>query len=157
MKFHQILKSRRKELGLTQQDIADLWGIKSVNVSDWENDRGMPETARIPALAKRLKLTISELFGETAYRVIEKDTTHSETRSVIQMMEETDAEGRILAKHAVTDALKKYRGNQETSRPGAIPSDIYEAMAGESDEVMYEAVRAALDSVGKLHKLKKQM
>lgn len=64
MKFHLILRSKRKELGLTQQDIADIWGIKSVNVSDWENEKGMPEATRLSALAKRLNLSISELMGE---------------------------------------------------------------------------------------------
>jgi phage repressor protein C with HTH and peptisase S24 domain len=66
MKFPQILKQRRKELGLTQQDIADIWGIKSVNVSDWERGKGMPEASKLSALAKRLNLSLSELMGEVA-------------------------------------------------------------------------------------------
>lgn len=64
MKFAQILKSRRKELGLTQKDVADTFGIKSVNVSDWERGAGMPEASRLPALAKKLKMTVSELMGD---------------------------------------------------------------------------------------------
>lgn len=64
MKFAQILKKRRAELGLTQQAIADIWGIKSVNVSDWERGKGMPEASKLPALAKRLGLSLSELMGE---------------------------------------------------------------------------------------------
>ncbi|QJD98633.1 helix-turn-helix transcriptional regulator [Massilia forsythiae] len=66
MKFAQILRKRRKELGLTQQNIADIWGIKSVNVSDWERGKGMPEASKLPALAKRLEMSLSELMGETA-------------------------------------------------------------------------------------------
>lgn len=69
MKFPEILRARRKELGLTQQDLADIWGIKSVNVSDWERGKGMPETARLSALAKRLGISISELMGDAASRV----------------------------------------------------------------------------------------
>ena len=64
MKFPQILKQRRKELGLTQQNIADIWGIKSVNVSDWERGKFMPEASKLPALAKRLNMSLSELMGE---------------------------------------------------------------------------------------------
>ncbi|WP_219116106.1 LexA family transcriptional regulator [Janthinobacterium sp. UMAB-56] len=75
MKFPEILRARRKELGLTQQDIADIWGIKSVNVSDWERGKGMPETARLGALAKRLGMTISELMGEATPRLDAKDRT----------------------------------------------------------------------------------
>jgi len=66
MKFHQILRNRRKELGLTQQQIADIWGIKSVNISDWERGKGMPEAAKLAALAKRLDISLSELMGEAS-------------------------------------------------------------------------------------------
>lgn len=64
MEFNQILRARRKELGLTQQQIADLWGIKAVNVSDWERGKTMPEAAKLPALAKRLSMSLSDLMGE---------------------------------------------------------------------------------------------
>lgn len=66
MKFSQILRSRRKALGLTQQDIADLWGISPVNVSGWESNKTMPEAAKLPLLAKRLEISVSELMGEAA-------------------------------------------------------------------------------------------
>jgi phage repressor protein C with HTH and peptisase S24 domain/DNA-binding XRE family transcriptional regulator len=64
MKFSEILRKRRKELGLTQQDIADLWGISPVNVSGWEWNKTMPEAAKLPTLAKRLGMSVSELMGE---------------------------------------------------------------------------------------------
>jgi len=64
MKFAQKLRQRRKELGLTQQEVADLWGISAVNISDWERGKWMPESSRLPALAKKLQVSISELMGE---------------------------------------------------------------------------------------------
>lgn len=64
MTFAKNLRAKRKALGLTQQQIADVWGIKSVNVSDWERGVGMPEASRLPALAKRLETTVTELLGE---------------------------------------------------------------------------------------------
>lgn len=66
MKFNEILKAKRTQARLTQKDIADVFGISSVNVSDWENGRTMPEASRLPALAKKLKISISELLGESA-------------------------------------------------------------------------------------------
>lgn len=64
MKFAQILRKRRKDLRLTQKEIADTLGIKDVNVSAWENGKGMPEASRLPALARRLEMTVSELMGD---------------------------------------------------------------------------------------------
>ncbi len=66
MKFNEILKAKRKQANLTQKDIADIFGISSVNISDWENGRTMPEASRLPALAKKLGTSISELLGESA-------------------------------------------------------------------------------------------
>lgn len=64
MKFAENIKARRKALGLTQKEVADALGINSVNVSDWERGKGMPEASRLPALAKRLETSVSELMGE---------------------------------------------------------------------------------------------
>ncbi|MBV5349927.1 helix-turn-helix domain-containing protein, partial [bacterium] len=63
MEFKDILRIRRKQLGLTQQDIADLFEIKSVNVSDWERGEGMPEAGKLLRLAKRLGISVSQLLG----------------------------------------------------------------------------------------------
>lgn len=78
MKFSEILRSKRKELKLTQKDVADIWGIAPVNVSDWEHERGMPEASRLPALAHRLGLSISELMGEAIAQQDERPATYIE-------------------------------------------------------------------------------
>lgn len=85
MKFKDILRSKRKELKLTQKDIADIWGIAHVNVSDWEAGRGMPEAGRIPALASRLGLSISELMGEAAPIAEDPPATYVERVDRVEM------------------------------------------------------------------------
>ena len=70
MKFSEILRKRRKELGLTQQDLADLWGISPVNISGWEKNKTMPEAVKLPLLAKRLGLSLSELMGESIHQAV---------------------------------------------------------------------------------------
>lgn len=64
MEFKQVLKRRRKALGLTQKQVAEWFGIRDVNVSDWERGDTLPETGRLTTLAKKLNLSISELMGE---------------------------------------------------------------------------------------------
>lgn len=64
MEFKDILKARRKALGLTQGDIGDMFGIAANNVSDWERGRSMPEASKLMQLAKRLLLNVSQLLGE---------------------------------------------------------------------------------------------
>ena len=120
MKFPQILRARRKELGLTQQNIADIWGIKSVNVSDWERGKGMPEAARLGALAKRLGMNISELMGEAAPRL---DTTGS-------------ADGSRGASHVSARHPDDPRGDDVVY----VPESRIEFAAGNGRNAMYELI-----------------
>lgn len=99
MEFKEILKARRKELGLTQQDIADLFGIKAVNVSDWERGIFMPEAGRLLKLAKRLGLNVSQLLGELP--IANESASHEPPPSKIQWT--TESESTLLSLFRETD------------------------------------------------------
>lgn len=88
MKFAQILRSRRKALGLTQKDIGATLGISHVNISDWENGRGMPEASRLPALAKRLEMTVSELMGDRLFLTLTAKPVTTDLSNVIDELED---------------------------------------------------------------------
>ena len=63
--FAENLKKRRKELGLTQKDLAYKIEYSEKSVSKWENGGGLPPTQLLPALASVLKTTIDELLCES--------------------------------------------------------------------------------------------
>lgn len=52
------LRERRKELGLTMQQLADLVGVTVGSVEAWEHGRSCPELKRVPAVADALDLSI---------------------------------------------------------------------------------------------------
>ena len=56
------ISSRRKELGLTQKDLAEKLDITDKAVSKWERGLACPDTALIPKLAVILGITIEELM-----------------------------------------------------------------------------------------------
>ena len=58
----EVISSRRKELGLTQKDLAEKLDITDKAVSKWERGLACPDTALIPKLAGILGLTIEELM-----------------------------------------------------------------------------------------------
>lgn len=62
----QIVRSaaRRKELGMTQQELADKLFISVKTVSKWETNRGNPEMNILPQLANALDLKITDLFED---------------------------------------------------------------------------------------------
>ena len=60
----QIAK-RRKELGMTQQELAESLDVSFQAVSSWERDEYLPETERLKPLAMSLSTTVSWLMEET--------------------------------------------------------------------------------------------
>ena len=58
----EVISSRRKELELTQKDLAEKLDITDKAVSKWERGLACPDTALIPKLAVILGITIEELM-----------------------------------------------------------------------------------------------
>lgn len=60
MRVHMI--NRRKELGLTQQNVADMLGITRTAVSAWEIGRNEPSLPDIIKLKEILKVNDDNIF-----------------------------------------------------------------------------------------------
>lgn len=62
----QFIAKKRKEINLTQEQLADKLGVSNKSVSKWECGKCMPDYAIIEPLCKKLNITVSELLdGET--------------------------------------------------------------------------------------------
>jgi transcriptional regulator with XRE-family HTH domain len=57
-----VISSRRKELGMTQKELADKLNITDKAVSKWERGIACPDTASIPKLAQILGISLEELM-----------------------------------------------------------------------------------------------
>ena len=66
------IAQKRKDLGLTQEELAQQLGVSSQAVSKWENDISCPDISLFPALAKALGCTTDALLSgkEDAVRVV---------------------------------------------------------------------------------------
>ena len=58
-----IIARKRKELGMTQEQLAGALGISYQAVSKWENELSSPDISTLPLLADLFGITIDELFG----------------------------------------------------------------------------------------------
>ncbi|MCQ2583787.1 MAG: helix-turn-helix domain-containing protein [Treponema sp.] len=63
MSLGSNIKKFRKELGITQEELAGLLFVTSQAVSKWESEAGLPDTAQIVPLAKALNVSTDALFG----------------------------------------------------------------------------------------------
>jgi transcriptional regulator with XRE-family HTH domain len=69
---------KRRELGLTQEALAERLGLTAQAVSKWETGIGYPDVTILPELAGILGMSIDELFGAdtSSYRHSDSDTNH---------------------------------------------------------------------------------
>ena len=58
----EVIGSRRKELGMTQKELADKMNVTDKAVSKWERGIACPDTGSIPKLAQILGLSLEELM-----------------------------------------------------------------------------------------------
>lgn len=58
------LKSRRKQLGMTQYDVAIGLSISPSLVGMWERGKRLPRADKLPEIARLYGCTVDELFGE---------------------------------------------------------------------------------------------
>ena len=57
-----IISRRRKELGLTQQELADKLFVSDKVISKWETGKCMPDYSIIKSLCEELEVTVAELM-----------------------------------------------------------------------------------------------
>lgn len=57
------ISALRRELGLTQKELADMLGVTDKAVSKWETGRSLPDPALLLPLAARLHTTVDTILG----------------------------------------------------------------------------------------------
>lgn len=62
MNFGEQIKKLRKDRKLTQQEMADRLGISRQAVSNWENDKNLPDIEMLITMSRVFRLTLDELI-----------------------------------------------------------------------------------------------
>ncbi len=119
--FGQILKEKRRELALSQAELAEKLGISVQTVSRWETDNGMPDISQIVPLARVLGTTTDILLG---MEISEEDAVNdileegeniilSHGVNVLRLGVEDDAVYYEKAYKALLEYTKKYPYNSK--------------------------------------------
>ena len=62
MAINTVIREKRKELGLTQEQVANFLGVSAPAVNKWEKGATYPDIALLPALARLLKTDLNTLL-----------------------------------------------------------------------------------------------
>ena len=64
-KIHEIIRAKRRERDLTQEELANILGVTKAAVSKWETAESYPDITMLPQIAQLFHITMDELFGYT--------------------------------------------------------------------------------------------
>ena len=90
-KIGKFINSKRKEIRLTQAELAEKLNVTNRSVSKWENGICMPDSSIIPELCDILNITINDLFsGEVVDKKNNEKILESNLLNVFKDKEEFD-------------------------------------------------------------------
>ena len=115
MSLGNNIKTFRKKLGLTQEELASQLYVTSQAVSKWESENGLPDTAQIVPIAKALNVTTDALFGMDS-NTTDYDNEEAEKikNKANELRDSTDStSGAILATDYLDSECEKHPYNYE--------------------------------------------
>lgn len=65
LKIGEKIRAKRRERGLTQEELANILGVTKAAVSKWENEDSYPDITLLPQIAQIFHITMDELFDYT--------------------------------------------------------------------------------------------
>ncbi len=108
MTFHlgENLRRFRLQMGLTQEQVADVFGVSPQAISRWENGSAYPDVTLLPGIAMYFDVSLDTLLGMDKIR--DADAVNEIHRRVHTfVLEQRYAEAETLIK----DRLKRYPNN----------------------------------------------
>lgn len=86
-KISLLIKEKRKEKGITQEELASKIGVTEKAISRWETGRGTPDISLLIPLSNELDLSVSELLNGK----VNKNNLNDNLETIIQYEESSKA------------------------------------------------------------------
>lgn len=88
IKIGQFIAKTRKEVHMTQKQLADALSISDKTVSKWECGKGLPEVSLMLPLCEALRITVNDLL--TGARVSEVEYQKKAEENMMNLMKENE-------------------------------------------------------------------
>lgn len=103
MKINQIIRQRRRDLSLTQEQVAAYLGVSTPAVNKWEKGSTYPDITLLPALARLLRTDLNTLLS------FQEDLSDAEIETFVDHLDQTVQEqGYQAAFQAAWDKVQEY-------------------------------------------------
>lgn len=108
MKINEIIKERRIDQGLTQEQVAEALGVSTPAVNKWEKGISYPDITILPALARLLRVDLNTLLS------FKEDVTDIEIgRFINELVEIIRSSGFDIGFEKAMDKIHEYPNNDK--------------------------------------------
>lgn len=129
MPMNRVIQQRRKQLGLTQEQVADSIGVTASAVNKWEKGNTCPDVALLAPLARLLQIDLNTLFG------FYEDVTQEDLISICRAVSQTaQAEGFKAGFSLALEKLRIYPNSERLLHTMAMQLHGLLAAAGLDEE-----------------------
>lgn len=133
MPMNLVIQKKRKELGLTQEQVADYLNVSIPAVSKWENGSTSPDISLLPPLARLLKIDLNTLL------CFQEDMTRQEINCFCQeIVTVVQAKGIAEGFETVKEKIHEYPHNETLLHCLTFQLDGLLAMSGLSHDEMQQ-------------------
>lgn len=108
MPMNMVIQEKRRELGLTQEQLAQYLGVSTPAVSKWEKGVTCPDIAILPSLARLLKIDLNTLF------CFHEELTQQELSDCCNLLMVTAEESGIAAAFDRAEEMMRSYPNNES-------------------------------------------
>lgn len=108
MPMNIVIQEKRRELGLTQEQLAQYLGVSTPAVSKWEKGVTCPDIAILPSLARLLKIDLNTLF------CFREELTQQELNDFCNLLKSTAEEYGIAAAFDRAEEMMRSYPNSES-------------------------------------------
>lgn len=116
----------RKKASLTQEKLAEKIGVSAQAISLWERDESLPDTGRLPLLARELHISLDELLGDEIPRQWTlQPHTFSAEHMYTYLKAKAQARGLTQTLAALPFMREKHAGAMRKDRTGKVPYAVH--------------------------------
>ncbi|MFQ9849614.1 MAG: helix-turn-helix domain-containing protein, partial [Coprococcus phoceensis] len=96
MSFGTRLRDKRKELGITQPQLAEILGVSQSAIGSWETDTNSPRATLLYDLFDILHCDANYLFQDETKELYKDKATPSEFENIIKKYRDLDDHGKEM-------------------------------------------------------------
>ena len=107
MSFGSRLRDKRKELGITQPQLAEILGVSQSAIGSWETDTNSPRATLLYDLFDILHCDANYLFQDETRELYKDKATPEEFENIIKKYRDLDDHGRKMVDFTLEEEYKR--------------------------------------------------